>query len=81
MQTVVNVNIDEIDDKFIEKLKRDFAHADVEIRLQEQPDQYLWVCSDFCVKVFFCPEFWRSNVLASRSLRRRSGTLSVEIQV
>lgn len=41
MQTVVNVNIDEIDTKFIERLKRDFAHADVEIRLQEQPDQYL----------------------------------------
>lgn len=40
MQTVLNVNIDEIDTKFIERLKRDFAHADVEIRLHEQPDQY-----------------------------------------
>lgn len=39
MQTVLNVNVDEIDAKFIERLKRDFAHADVEIRLHEQPDQ------------------------------------------
>ena len=36
MQTVLNINIDDIDAKFVEKLKRDFAHADVEIRLQEQ---------------------------------------------
>lgn len=41
MESVVNINIDEIDAQFIEKLKRDFAHADVEIRLQDYPDQYL----------------------------------------
>lgn len=39
MQTVVNINIDEIDTKFIEHLKRDFAHADVEIRLEEREGQ------------------------------------------
>lgn len=39
MQTVLNINIDDIDAKFVEKLKRDFAHADVEIRLQEQKDR------------------------------------------
>lgn len=31
MQTVLNINIDDINAKFVEKLKRDFAHADVEI--------------------------------------------------
>jgi hypothetical protein len=41
MQTVLNINIDDIDAKFVEKLKRDFAHADVEIRLQEQQDRNL----------------------------------------
>lgn len=39
MQTVLNLNIDEIDAQFIDLLKRDFAHAEVEIRLQEQPGQ------------------------------------------
>ncbi len=39
MQTVLNINIDDIDTKFVEKLKRDFAHADVEIRLKEQKDR------------------------------------------
>ena len=41
MQTVLNINIDDIDAKFVEKLKHDFAHADVEIRLQEQQDRIL----------------------------------------
>ena len=41
MQTVLNINIDDIDVKFVEKLKRDFAHADVEIRLQEQQHRTL----------------------------------------
>lgn len=39
MTTVMTVNIDDIDTKFVETLKRDFAHAAVEIRLQEQPDR------------------------------------------
>lgn len=38
MTTVLTVNIDDIDTKFVEDLKRDFAHAAAEIRLQEQPD-------------------------------------------
>lgn len=41
MQTVVNINVDEIDPQFIERLKRDFAHSDVEIRLGERPGQSL----------------------------------------
>lgn len=36
MTTVLNINVDDIDAKFVENLKRDFAHAAVEIRLQEQ---------------------------------------------
>ena len=37
MPTVMTVNIDDIDSAFVENLKKDFAHAAVEIRLQEQP--------------------------------------------
>lgn len=48
MQTVVSINIDEIDANFIENLKRDFAHADIEIRLEERPGQTcLFSESDF----------------------------------
>jgi hypothetical protein len=36
MTTVLNINMDDIDTKFVENLKRDFAHAAVEIRVQEQ---------------------------------------------
>jgi len=36
MTTVLNINMDDIDTKFVESLKRDFAHASVEIRLDEQ---------------------------------------------
>lgn len=38
MATIVSVNIDDLDAKFVEDLKRDFAHAALEIRVQEQPD-------------------------------------------
>lgn len=38
MTTVLNINIDDIDTKFVENLKQNFAHASVEIRLQEPPD-------------------------------------------
>ncbi|MCA0237843.1 MAG: DUF4240 domain-containing protein [Bacteroidetes bacterium] len=38
MTTVLNINVDDIDSQFVESLKRDFAHASVEIRLQEQTD-------------------------------------------
>jgi hypothetical protein len=41
MTTVFNINVDDLDAKFVENLKRDFAHAAVEMRLQEQPDQSL----------------------------------------
>ena len=33
MTTVLNINIDDLDTKFVENLKRDFAHAAVEMRL------------------------------------------------
>lgn len=39
MPNVLNLNIDEIDAQFIDLFKRDFAHAELEIRLQEQPGQ------------------------------------------
>jgi len=38
MPTIVSVNIDDLDAQFVEELKRDFAHAALEIRVQEQPD-------------------------------------------
>ncbi len=41
MQTVISINVDDLDTRFVENLKRDFAHADVEIRLQEQFDRPL----------------------------------------
>ena len=41
MQTVANINVDEIDPQFIERLKRDFAHSNVEIRLGERLGQSL----------------------------------------
>ncbi len=34
MDTILTVNIDEMDTKFVETLKRDFAHTAAEIRLQ-----------------------------------------------
>ena len=33
MTTVLNISIDDLDTKFVENLKRDFAHAAVEMRL------------------------------------------------
>lgn len=38
MTTILNMNIDDMDTQFVENLKRDFAHAAVEIRVQEQPE-------------------------------------------
>ncbi len=35
MSTILNINVDDIDTKFVENLKRDFAHAAMEIRLQD----------------------------------------------
>lgn len=37
MTTVLKLNIDELDTKFIENLKQEFAHSSLEIRVQEQP--------------------------------------------
>lgn len=37
MTTIVTVNVDDIDTKFVEDLKREFAHAAVEIHVQDQP--------------------------------------------
>ncbi|MEI6409759.1 MAG: DUF4240 domain-containing protein [Bacteroidota bacterium] len=36
MTTILTVNIDDIDSKFVETLKRDFAHAEAEIRVEGQ---------------------------------------------
>lgn len=38
MTTVLNINMDDIDTKFVEDLKRDFAHATLEIRVLTQLD-------------------------------------------
>lgn len=51
MTTVLNINIDDIDTKFVENLKRDFAHAAVEIRLQEQFNSSL---------TFSGSDFWKA---------------------
>ncbi len=51
MTTVLNINIDDIDTKFVENLKRDFAHAAVEIRLQEQLNHSL---------TFSDADFWKA---------------------
>ena len=48
MTTVLTVNIDDLDIKFVENLKRDFAHTAAEIHLQEQPDSAAsFTTSDF----------------------------------
>lgn len=48
MPTVLKINVDDIDAKFVEELKKEFAHADVEIRLQTQADlPALFTESDF----------------------------------
>lgn len=39
MPTIVNISVDDLDTKFVEDLKKGFAHADLEIRVQEQPNQ------------------------------------------
>lgn len=51
MTTILNINIDDLDNKFVENLKRDFAHAAVEIRLQEQSGHAL---------TFTEADFWKS---------------------
>lgn len=38
MTTILTVNIDDLDNKFVETLKRDFAHAEAEIRLEGQTE-------------------------------------------
>lgn len=37
MTTIFKLNIDELDTKFIENLKQEFAHSSLEIHVQEQP--------------------------------------------
>ncbi len=37
MTAVLKLNMDELDTKFIENLKQEFAHSSLEIRVQEQP--------------------------------------------
>jgi hypothetical protein len=55
MQTIVNISVDDLDIKFVEDLKEGFAHADLEIRVQEQPNQ-----SSFFTEA----DFWNAiNVL------------------
>ncbi|NUO02313.1 MAG: DUF4240 domain-containing protein [Saprospiraceae bacterium] len=38
MTAVVKINIDELDNNFVEHLKREFAHASLEIRVHDQED-------------------------------------------
>ncbi len=38
MNTVLNINVDELDHAFVDNLKRDFAHASVEIHVQDAVD-------------------------------------------
>jgi hypothetical protein len=54
MTTVLNINIDDLDTKFVENLKRDFAHAAVEMRLEEQSVQSL---------TFTEADFWQTIAL------------------
>ncbi|MBL7802911.1 MAG: DUF4240 domain-containing protein [Saprospiraceae bacterium] len=54
MTTVLKINIDDLDSGFVENLKRDFAHAAVEIRLQEQTEGAL---------AFTEADFWRAIAL------------------
>ena len=35
--TTLTLNVDDMDAGFVEALKRDYAHADVEIRVQDVP--------------------------------------------
>ena len=51
MTTVMTVNMDDLDTKFVENLKRDFAHAALEIRVQEQPDHS---------STFTAADFWNA---------------------
>jgi hypothetical protein len=51
MHTVINVNVDDLDINFVESLKRDHAHASLEIRLQEQLDNSL---------TFSEEDFWKA---------------------
>ncbi|MFZ4560968.1 MAG: DUF4240 domain-containing protein [Saprospiraceae bacterium] len=51
MTTVLNIKIDDLDAKFVENLKRDFAHAAVEMRLLEPSDQPL---------IFTEADFWET---------------------
>lgn len=39
MPTIVKISVDDLDTKFLEDLKQGFAHADLEIRVQEPPNQ------------------------------------------
>lgn len=49
--TIMNINIDDMDTQFVEDLKRDFAHAAVEIRVQEQQEGSV---------VFSDADFWKA---------------------
>lgn len=39
MTTIMNINVDDLDTKFVEDLKQGFAHAALEIRVQEMTSQ------------------------------------------
>jgi hypothetical protein len=48
MTRILNINMDEIDDRLVATLKQDYAHASVEIRVQEVPDSAsVWTEDDF----------------------------------
>lgn len=49
MNTVLNINVDELDHAFVDNLKRDFAHASVEIHVQDAVDS---------AETFGVSDFW-----------------------
>ncbi len=51
MTAVLKMNIEELDTKFVENLKHDFAHAELEIRVHDQPDSTV---------VFSVEDFWQT---------------------
>jgi hypothetical protein len=61
MDTIFSINIDDIDTKFVENLKREYAHAAVEIRLQGQADLAL---------TFKEADFWEVIAMLDWSMER-----------
>ncbi|TAK44967.1 MAG: DUF4240 domain-containing protein [Saprospiraceae bacterium] len=54
MPTVMTVNVDDMDASFVEELKREYAHAAVEIKVQDRP---------YCAPSFTVDDFWKAIAL------------------